>query len=132
MHLYAVDWDTTARRESITVNDGSGPRTVSLSSEFHNGAWVLVPINVAADGSVTITVVRQAGANAVLSGVFLGESGGPPADTGSESPSGSWVNAVGSAGYDLAGWDGPNGDVHCPRNREPRGGHPLRVGSEHK
>jgi hypothetical protein len=68
LHLYAVDWDTTARRETITVNG----QTASLSSDFSQGAWVVFPINVPAGGSVTITVDRTAGANAVLSGIFLG------------------------------------------------------------
>jgi hypothetical protein len=111
LHLYAVDWDSTQRRESIAVNDGSGPRTASLSSEFHNGAWVSIPIDVAAGGSVSIAVTREAGANAVLSGIFLGEAGAPPTPTVSSAPQGAWVGAVGSAGYDLAGWDGPTGDV---------------------
>ena len=30
LHLYAMDWDTTNRRETITVDDGSGPRTANL------------------------------------------------------------------------------------------------------
>jgi hypothetical protein len=111
LHLYAADWDSTERRESIVVNDGSGPRTVSLSSEFHNGAWVSIPIDVAAGGSVSIAVTREAGSNAVLSGIFLGEAGAPPAPTVSSAPHGAWVGAVGSSGYDLAGWDGPAGDV---------------------
>jgi hypothetical protein len=115
LHLYAVDWDSTARRESITVDDGSGPRTVSLSSEFHNGAWVSIPINVAAAGSVSVTVTREAGTNAVLSGIFLGEAGAPPSPAVSSAPQGAWVGAAGSAGYDLAGWDGAIGDVsHIP------------------
>jgi len=110
LHLYAVDWDSTARRESITVNDGSGPRTVLLNAEFHNGAWVSLPVSVAAGGSVTIAVDHEAGANAVLSGVFLGEAGAPPSTVPTGS-GGGWVGAVGSAGYDLAGWDGTTGDV---------------------
>jgi hypothetical protein len=110
LHLYAVDWDSTARRESITVNDGSGPRTVLLNAEFHNGAWVSFPVNVAIGGSVTITVNHEAGANAVLSGIFLGDAGSSPS-TGPAGSGGGWVGAVGSAGYDLAGWDGPTGDV---------------------
>jgi hypothetical protein len=112
LHLYAVDWDSTARRESIAVNDGSGPRTVLLNSEFNKGAWVSLPIAVAAGGNVTITVTREAGSNAVLSGIFLGEAGSPPANGGQElSSKAAWVGAFGSAGYDLAGWDGPTGDV---------------------
>ncbi len=110
IHLYAVDWDSTARRETITVNDGSGPRSVPINSEFNKGAWVSLPISVLAGGKVSITVQRNAGANAVLSGVFLGEAGAPPTNTGTAGEGG-WVGAVGSAGYDLAGWDGPTGDV---------------------
>lgn len=111
IHLYALDWDSTARRESISVDDGSGPRTVLLNSEFNKGAWVSLPIGVAAGGSVTISVTREAGNNAVLSGIFLGEAGLPPANGGQELSKGGWVGAFGAAGYDLAGWDGPTGDV---------------------
>jgi hypothetical protein len=117
LHLYAVDWDSTARRESITVNDGSGPRTVLLNAEFHNGAWVSFPVNVAIGGSVTITVNHEAGANAVLSGIFLGDAGAPPSTGGQQLSEGGWISSpgtgavVGSGGYDLAGWDGPTGDV---------------------
>jgi hypothetical protein len=110
IHLYAVDWDALGRRQTITVEDGSGPRTVALAADFSKGAWVSLPINVAAGGTVTITAQRVAGPNAVLSGVFLGEGGTPPIVAGQELGSG-WVTAFGSAGYDLAGWDGTNGDV---------------------
>jgi hypothetical protein len=72
LHLYALDWDSLGRRETITVNDGSGDRTANISSDFSQGAWVNVPINVAAGGTVTVTVTRTAGLNAVLSGIFLG------------------------------------------------------------
>jgi hypothetical protein len=72
LHLYALDWDTTTRRESITINDGSAPRTATISSAFDQGAWVNAPISVPAGGTLTITVDRAAGYNAVLAGVFLG------------------------------------------------------------
>jgi hypothetical protein len=107
LHLYALDWDSTARRELISV-DG---QTADLSSSFNQGAWVSFPISVAAGGSVSIVVDRTAGANAVLSGVFLGEAGSPPALSLESAPQGSWVNAVGSAGYDLAGFNGASGDL---------------------
>ena len=72
LHLYAIDWDSTDRRESITVNDGSGPHTVNITSDFSQGrAWTSFPVTVAAGGTVTITVTRTAGLNAVLSGLFL-------------------------------------------------------------
>jgi hypothetical protein len=72
LHLYAVDWDSTGRRESITVDDGSGARTANISAAFNLGAWVSIPINVSAGGSLNVTVTPSAGSNAVLSGLFLG------------------------------------------------------------
>jgi TRAP-type uncharacterized transport system fused permease subunit len=47
-------------------------QTAVLSSAFNAGAWASFAINVPAGGTVTITVDRLAGANAVLSGVLLG------------------------------------------------------------
>jgi len=60
------------RRETVTVDDGSGARSANISTDFSQGAWVNAPINVAAGGTVTVTVTRTAGLNAVLSGIFLG------------------------------------------------------------
>ncbi len=111
LHLYAVDWDSLGRRETITVDDGSGPRAVALTSDFSQGAWVSFPIDVAAGGTVSIAVQDIAGPNAVLSGVFLGDNGAPPGRAGQQISPGGWVGGFGSAGYDLAGWDGPTGDV---------------------
>jgi hypothetical protein len=68
IEFYAVDWDSTARREMISVNG----QTAVLSSEFSQGAWVSFPISVQAGEKITITVDRLAGSNAVLSGIFLG------------------------------------------------------------
>ncbi|HTA13552.1 MAG TPA: hypothetical protein VK781_01680, partial [Solirubrobacteraceae bacterium] len=111
LHLYAIDWTKLGRQESFTVDDGSGPRTVLLNSDFSQGAWSSFPINVSAGGTVTIAVARVAGVNAVLSGVFLGATGAPPAITGQELSKGGWVGGVGSSGYDLAGWGGTAGDL---------------------
>ncbi len=70
VHIYAVDWDALGRRETITVNDGSGPQIANIATDFSQGAWVNVLINVAAAGTVTVT--RTAGMNAAVSGIFLG------------------------------------------------------------
>jgi hypothetical protein len=112
VHLYAVDWDSHARRETITV----ASHTVALSGDFSQGAWVTLPISVAAGGSVPIVVDRTAGVNAVLSGIFLGEAGALPIVRsakeveGASAPQGSWVGTYGSAGYDLGAWSG-TGDL---------------------
>jgi len=85
LHLYALDWDGTSRRETVFVDDGSGVRSVFLNSSFHNGAWLNFPISVGDGGTVTVRVDRSAG-NATLSGLFLGGAGLPTA-TPSPTPS---------------------------------------------
>jgi len=72
VRLYAVDWDTTARRQLVTVDDGSGPQTRVIDASFNGGAWVEFGVVVPVGGTMTITVTKQAGGNAVLSGIFLG------------------------------------------------------------
>ena len=106
LHLYALDWDTTARREIITVNGQS-----AVLGEFNNGAWVSFPISVAAGGTVTITVDRTAGPNAVLSGIFLGDAGAPPAMTVSSPPQGNWVGTYGKTEYDLLAFNGSSDET---------------------
>src|SRR4029079_11225237 len=56
IHLYAVDFGSTIRRQNVTVDDGSGPRTVKLAVPFDNGAWIHFPIAVPAGGSVVIKI----------------------------------------------------------------------------
>jgi hypothetical protein len=102
LHIYALDWDSTTRREAITVDDGTGPRRANITTAFDQGAWVNAAINVASGGTVTITVDRLAGANAVLSGILLGGPGLPY----SQAPQGNWVGTYGANGYDLFAWNG--------------------------
>jgi hypothetical protein len=71
LHLYAIDWDGTGRRETITVDDGTGPQLVSLNASYHDGAWLHFAINVPAGGTVTIRADTTHG-QATLSGIFLG------------------------------------------------------------
>jgi hypothetical protein len=79
LRLYAIDWDSTQRREQVTVNDGSGTQSppINITTAFNQGAWMTFPVTVNAGDTVTITIVRTAGANAVLSGIFLGPPGVP-------------------------------------------------------
>ena len=72
LHLYALDWDNQGRRQTVTVDDGSGPRVAALDTAFSNGLWIHAPVTVPAGGSVRIKLSRTAGTNAVLSGLFLG------------------------------------------------------------
>ncbi|HEV2034154.1 MAG TPA: fibronectin type III domain-containing protein [Candidatus Dormibacteraeota bacterium] len=115
LHLYAMDWDASGRRQTITVNDGSGPRTANLSTDFSQGAWVNAPISVGAGGTVTITVTRSAGPNAVLCGLFLG--GAPPAPA---PPTGLSAGAVDSSSISL-NWTGSSGATAYKIQRSPNG-----------
>ncbi|HSS61358.1 MAG TPA: fibronectin type III domain-containing protein [Candidatus Limnocylindrales bacterium] len=114
IHVYAVDWDALNRRELITVNDGSGPQTSNITTDFSQGAWVNVPINVAAGGTVSIVVARTAGLNAVVSGIFLGAS--PP----SAPPTGLVATAVSTSQVNLT-WNASSGVSSYKIQRSPDG-----------
>jgi subtilisin len=115
LHLYALDWDAYQgnRYEDITFNDGTGPRTVRLSSSFIPGGWVHIPISVPPGGSVAITALKTAGNTAVVAGLFLGGGGTPPpppAPGTVDLPGlqGNWVGNYGQGGYVLANWNTSN------------------------
>jgi hypothetical protein len=107
LHLYSLDWDSSARRQSITVDDGTGAQKASLDSAFGQGAWAHAPIDVPAGGSVTITAERTGGDNAVLAGALLGGEGAPdtaPPETNlTEHPAGSTIEL--SARFAFTGTD---------------------------
>ncbi len=67
--LYALDWDSTARAESIQIVDANSgavldSRSISL---FNNGIYLIWNLS----GHVKINVTRTAGGNAVISGAFF-------------------------------------------------------------
>jgi hypothetical protein len=115
MHIYAVDWDAQGRREMITVNDGSGPQTANITTDFTQGAWINVPINVAAGGTVTVNVTRNAGPNSLLSGIFLGDA--PPAPA---PPTGLSASAVNASQISLS-WTASSGATSYLIQRSPDG-----------
>lgn len=77
--LYAMDWDSLGRQETIDVLDASTGTVLSTRSlaNFGNGQFLVWRIQ----GHVTFRITRLAGSNAVLSGVFFDGAGGvaPPA-----------------------------------------------------
>ena len=109
LHVYVVDWDSTSRRQTMTVTDGTTSRTVPMATAYGGGAWLHFPISVPEGGLVRITGDYGAGYNPVVSGLFLGGPGDPPvAPPPPYEPGvqGDWVGTYGVDGYALASWNG--------------------------
>jgi hypothetical protein len=71
LELYFLDWDSNSRAEQVQVTDyvtGAVLSTQTVSS-FHSGVYL--DYLVGGTGHIVITITRTAGANAVLSGLFL-------------------------------------------------------------
>ncbi len=99
LELYLLDWDKAGRSEQVQITDattGAVLSTTSVSS-FASGVY----LDYAVSGKVVITITRQAGPNAVLSGLFLDPSQGAGTMSAAES---SWSGralsgaSAGSAG----------------------------------
>ncbi len=101
--LYLIDWDSTARAETITISDAVTNAVLDTESYagFHNGVYAVWNIK----GNVTIQVTKTGGNNAVVSGLFFGavpaassaSYGG--ADTATQ---GTWTGAYGADGNVIA------------------------------
>jgi len=115
LHLYAVDGDTSVRRQVVTLSGGDSSQQVAITTDFSQGAWMHFPVDVVAGESLTISVDRTAGANAVLSGLFLGPGGAPAEPPPYETqPQGDWVGSYGADGHALLAWNGGSDEVSVP------------------
>jgi uncharacterized repeat protein (TIGR01451 family) len=107
--LYFLDWDTTARRQTVDILDGNGNvlNSQSLTGSFNGGIYLVWNVS----GHVKVRVTLTGGANAVLSGMFFGQGGpvsNPPSaavafvkrDTTTQ---GNWRGAYGADGYTVVG-----------------------------
>jgi hypothetical protein len=69
--LYALDWDSTVRAETVTVTNAATGAVLNTqilpAGSFHVGEYLVWKVS----GNVTFTVRVTGGANAVLSGVFF-------------------------------------------------------------
>jgi hypothetical protein len=72
LHVYALDWDSTGRRQTISIADGTSTTVIPIAASFHEGTWLHVPISVSAGGSVLVTADHDAGYSATIAGLFLG------------------------------------------------------------
>jgi len=112
--LYLLDWDSTARTENITVTDASGYVKVTVSG-FHDGKYVFFNVT---GGTVTISLKKVSGANAVISGIFLDsiEAFDSIAYVGEDSATqGNWVENYGAEWYLLCAMD----SIYTRSNTQP-------------
>jgi hypothetical protein len=67
--LYLLDWDTTARAETVTILDAATRLTLNTQaySSFQNGEYAYWNIK----GNVIIQVTMTSGQNAVVAGIFF-------------------------------------------------------------
>ena len=120
LELYFVDWDNKGRGEQVQISD-AGTGTVldtETISSFTSGVYLDWKVS----GNLVITITRQAGANAVLNGLFLDPTSSPPPTATASflkqdaTTQGSWIGTYGAQGYDIVSGPTslPAGDTVTP------------------
>ena len=107
LELYFLDWDKQGRSEQVQITNAATGAVLSTQtvSSFQSGTY----LDYAISGNVLITFTKEAGQNAVLSGIFLSSTPTPtPTSTATflkqdTSTQGTWINSYGSQGYDVIG-----------------------------
>src|SRR5206468_3064659 len=69
MHLDVVDWDTTTRRQNVTVTDGTTTNTIAMTTSYNHGAWLHYTVNVPSCTPVNITAHNVAASNPNIDGI---------------------------------------------------------------
>jgi hypothetical protein len=74
--LYADDWDTYSRGETIRITSAGGGAVLDTEAltSFHGGAYEVWDVS----GHIKITITRTGGLNAVLNGLFFSPATGTP------------------------------------------------------
>ena len=99
LELYFVDWDNKGRSEQVQISNASTGTVLNTQtiSSFTNGVYLDWQVS----GNLLITITREAGANAVLNGLFLDSTASPtPTATASflkqdTTTEGSWMGTYG-------------------------------------
>ena len=114
LELYFVDWDSTSRAEQVQISDASTGAVLSTQSvsAFQSGVY----LDYVVSGHIVITITLTAGANAVLSGLFLDPLSTATFDRQDTATQGTWIGTYGATGYDIVAGPAslPSGDTITP------------------
>ena len=102
--LYCVDWDTTARAETIEILDASNNAVLSSQSvsSFNGGQYLIWDLK----GHLLIRLIRTGSFNAVLSGLFFDTPSPPTPATATfvrkdTTTQGNWSGVYAADGYHI-------------------------------
>ena len=99
--LYFLDYDNSGRAEQVQISNAATGAVLSTEtiSSFATGIY----LQWAVSGNILITITRQTGVNAVLSGLFFDPPTQTPAATIDRTTQGAWIGTYGAQGYDIPG-----------------------------
>jgi hypothetical protein len=131
LELYFLDWESTARSEQVQISNASTGAVLDTEtvSSFHSGVYD----NWQVSGNIVITITRLSGANAVLSGLFLGAAiNDNPGFAIGEAVPGDLTNpSVPACGTSDSSTPNPAGNRHNFAAIVPRIVSPIAGGSSH-
>ena len=80
LELYFLDWDKQGRSEQVQISNATTGAVLDTQtvSSFQSGVY----LDYAVSGNVVITITKEAGTNAVLSGLFLDGTSGDAVKAG--------------------------------------------------
>ena len=102
LELYLLDWNKAGIAETVTLSNGITGTVLNAEtvSSFGSGEY----LDWAVSGNVLITITRTAGADAVLSGIFLDKPAALASLTKQDATTqGNWLGTYGTEGYDIVG-----------------------------
>jgi len=118
LSIYVIDWDSTARRQTITVTQGSSSATYDSTSldGFSGGKYVRFEVDY---GECSISITKVAGSNAVVSGIFLDKLTDVPEGLVESLPvddatKGNWLGVYGVYWYVLSAMAVPTTKANYP------------------
>jgi hypothetical protein len=113
LSLYFVDWDRQQRRQTVTVEDALGTRTLDLDRDFGGGVWARWVAAVDPAHPLRVTLHQTGRDTAVISAAAFDPAAGERTESAvlDERTKGDWPGTYGKDGYALFAWRSFNVDL---------------------